>query len=450
MGLGLLLLADYAYRSLDLSAHYTDVGVLPRSVYADVFAEVRVAWSGHLLSGELWFQALLFLVGVGGAVALLLGYRTRAATILSWALLVSLHNRQPLVITGGDMILRLLLFWSIFLPLHAVWSVDGRGRRIDLHQRKSSLASLALLIQIGLIYEFSVIFKLLDPAWIELTAVRQAMEVEGVATSLGRHLLGHPELMRLLTAGTIWIELVLPILVFSPWRTNQIRAAIVPAMWIFHLFGIGGTMNLGLLEYVMALAWVPFLPSIFWDRIAKSSSIRTHCDPREDDMSSRSSSAANFFVAVALYLVVVDNLASLDRAGFRNGVGTAYSLPTRALALSQNWRLWSTPLKNRYYVFPATLRDGTRVDLHSGNELDWRKPLKRSRNNHWWKYQLHISHPRRHELRPAYAQFLIRRWNRAHTEDREVSHLMLVMIDASQGNGPIEDMPRKVLYQTSR
>ena len=68
------------------------------------------------LVNSLTFAALLFLVAAAGAGALLLSYRTRLATLLSWVLLVSVQNRNPLLGQGGDDLLRMLLFWGLFLP----------------------------------------------------------------------------------------------------------------------------------------------------------------------------------------------------------------------------------------------------------------------------------------------------------------------------------------------
>ena len=96
------------------------------------------------------------------------------------------------------------------------------------------------------------------------------------------------------------------------------------------------------------------------------------------------------------------------------------------LALSQEWRLWSTPLRNRYYVFRACLEDESEVDLHTGRELDWDRPRRASRNNHWWKYQLSLGQPARRRLRPAYASYLIRDWNSQHPAARHVASLELV------------------------
>ena len=271
IGLGMLLLADLAYRALDFQAHYTDAGILPRGLYLEIFSDVEIAWSVHLALGSTIYQTLLFLIAAVAALALLLGVHTRAAVGISWLLLVSVHNRQPLVLSGSDMILRLLLFWSFFLPLSHPPGVDRRlTEPMDAPRSRVELsaASVALLVQVALIYVFSVIHKLLNPAWTQLAAIQDSMRVEGVATPLGSGLLAYPALLRVATASTLAIELVLPLLAFVPWATARIRIGVVVAMWAFHLFGIGGVMNLGLFEYVMALAWVPFLPSLFWDRLA--------------------------------------------------------------------------------------------------------------------------------------------------------------------------------------
>ena len=445
IGLAGLLLADLAYRALDFQAHYTDQGVLPRALYLEIFSNVEIAWSLHLILGSATYTALLFLAAALAALALMLGVHARAAAVICWVLLVSLHNRQPLVISGSDLILRLLLFWALFLPLASGSSVDRRatspvGPRIEL-----SPASVALLIQVVLIYVFSGTHKLLDPAWTQLTAGGDAMRVEGVATALGRALLAYPAVLRVATASTLVIEFVLPLLVFIPLATAQVRICVVIAMWAFHLLGIGGTMNLGLFEYVMALAWVPFLPPLFWDRVAPDWDLPRRDAPRTH--SARAHIARSAVVVFALSLAIIDNVASLDRSRFRATPFAMLRIPTRALALSQEWRLWSTPLDNRYYVFRACLWDGSEVDLHTGRDLDWDHPRRASRNNHWWKYQLVLSRPAGQRLRPAYAKVLIREWNSEQAASRHVASLELVKLDASGADEPISKLPRDVLWR---
>src|SRR5688572_18983631 len=104
ISLAVLILVDLYNRSADLTAHYTDLGVLPRSVGTFTLPN---GWhfSLYFLSGTPHGQAGLFLLAALFAVALLMGYRTRLVTAVSWALLVSLHVRNPLVLQGGDMLL---------------------------------------------------------------------------------------------------------------------------------------------------------------------------------------------------------------------------------------------------------------------------------------------------------------------------------------------------------
>jgi hypothetical protein len=448
VGLAGLLLVDLAYRVLDFRAHYTDAGVLPRALYLEAFSDVEIAWSLHLVLGSDVFTALLFLAAAAAALSLLIGLNTRWAAGISWLLLVSLHNRQPLILSGSDMILRLLLFWSLFLPLAGPPSASRRAPESIRGGVELSPASAALLIQVLLIYVFSVIHKLLDPAWIQLAAIEDALRVEGVATSLGRELLAVPELLRVATASTLAIEGALPLLAFVPFSTARIRIGIVFAMWAFHLVGIGGTMNLGLFEYVMAVAWVPFLPPLFWDRVAPG--WRSQCATAEPVRSSRASLATGVLAISALTLVLIDNVVSLDRARYRSTPWMVVRIPTRALALSQEWRLWSTPLRNRYYVFDACLEDGRAVDLHTGDALDWDRPRRTSRNNHWWKYQHMLIQPGRRRLWSGYADYLIRDWNRSHAPGRRVASLKIVKIDASRGGEPISTLPREILWRVGR
>ena len=449
VGLGALLLVDLAYRTLDFRAHYTDAGVLPRALYLKVFSEVEISWSLHLVLGSAPYTAVLFLLAFIAALALMLGRHARAAALVSWVLLVSLHNRQPLVVSGSDMVLRLLLFWSLFLPLGGPPSWDRSLQQGGRPRTLLSLTSAALLIQVILVYAFSCTHKLLDPAWTQLVAIEEAMRVEGVATTLGRELLAYPGLLRVATASTLATELVLPLLAFVPWATARIRVGVVIAMWAFHLLGIGGTMNLGLFEYVMALAWVPFLPSLFWDRVLPRWKVAGPDSPERDGRSIVRVAGESIAV-LALCLIIVDNVVSLDRSRFRSAQGTLLRMSTRALALSQQWRLWSTPLRNRYYVFPACLEDGSEVDLHTGERLDWDRPRRASRNHHWWKYQLSLTRSRWRSLRPAYADLLVREWNAAHAAGRRVTSLELVKIDARRADEKISMLPREVLWRSGR
>jgi len=443
VGLGALLLTDLVYRCLDFRAHYTGLGILPRELHREIFSKAHSAWSLHLLSDAAVFQAGLFALAFAAAVALLVGYRPRGAALLSWILLVSVQNRQPLIAHGGDVVLRLLLFWSIFLPLPPRGFLRAAARESGPARIACCVASAALLIQVALVYAFAAIFKFQDPAWLRLTAIEDAFHVEGVATGLAYALLAWPGWLAALTAATLLVEVGAPLLAFSPWKTGALRIGLVFGMCAFHLLGIGATMRLGLVAYVMCVAWIPFLPPRFWDFALSRARGSTRPVSRLPSPGIVASSAA----ALGLALVVTSDLTSLDPARFRHSGWVWVNGLTRALALSQNWRLWSTPLTNRYYVFPACLEDGSLVDLHTGQTLDWDAPRRRSRNNHWWKYQLRaLGDPRGARLLPAYAAYLTREWNAEHPGNPVVS-LRMFRIEATPPGKSPSMYPRQLLWQ---
>ena len=105
-----LVLFDLLQRSVDLRAHYTDFGVLPTWATKYILSYKPLHWSLHLWSGSWQWQALLFSIAGVAAVCMLCGYRTRWATVITWILFASLHTRHPVVLNGGDHLLRMLLF----------------------------------------------------------------------------------------------------------------------------------------------------------------------------------------------------------------------------------------------------------------------------------------------------------------------------------------------------
>ena len=152
IGLGVSVLADVITRAFDLVGLYTDRGVLPRDLL------LAMDGRGVYLSAHYWAsahpvsQGALFAFTAGCAIALLVGWRTRWVTLLCWYLVASVQVRQPLSYIGGDSILRLLLFWGLFLPLSARFSVDAAQGRV--RPRPDSFISggtVALLLQVCVI-----------------------------------------------------------------------------------------------------------------------------------------------------------------------------------------------------------------------------------------------------------------------------------------------------------
>ncbi|MFO0265010.1 MAG: HTTM domain-containing protein, partial [Planctomycetota bacterium] len=159
--LGLTVLLDVLLRFPDAEAFYSDRGVFTRETSYRFLEQFSLSgwewccWSWNWLSGAVWWQQLLFGLEGLGAIGLLLGWGTRLATVLVWLLVVSKHLRNPLVITSGDMLLKLMLFWSLFLPLDRVWSWSARRRGNtpgNVETWHVSIATAGFIMQVILMY----------------------------------------------------------------------------------------------------------------------------------------------------------------------------------------------------------------------------------------------------------------------------------------------------------
>ena len=271
IGLALVIIADLIIRAESLEAHYTDYGVLPRPALIDRILHPWY-WSVHLLSGQPVVQGILFLFASLVALALLIGYQTKLATIISWALVVSLHNRNPVLIFTGDNILRAVLFWAMFLPLGTCYSVDSalNSSTKKLPQRILSIATLALTLQICFVYIFSVAFKAQNPVWWwpEGSAVYYALSFDYYVTKFGQFLLNFPALLVFFTYVALVVEGIGPLFLFVPFRTGFFRCCTIVAFILLHI-GLELTMNLGLVQVLSIVIWLVFIPSRVWEVAAK-------------------------------------------------------------------------------------------------------------------------------------------------------------------------------------
>ena len=271
--LGLVLILDLLDRMRSLTAHYTDAGVLPRSAVTGQFLDPS-AISLHLISGTFAAQLGLFLLAILFAVGLAIGYRTRLMCFLSWLLLLSLHARNPMIVNAGDDFLRLLLFWSLFVPLGARVSIDSlKAKPVEgANQPIASVGTFALIVQICSVYWFAFAFKQ-HQIWLNGDAVYYALQVDQYAKPFALWLRDFRTLGQLLTFLTLWIEFTAPWFLFFPYRNDQFRLAAVVMMVGLHT-GFYLCFEMGIFPFVFIIAWMVFLPGAVWEFLARRVSRR--------------------------------------------------------------------------------------------------------------------------------------------------------------------------------
>lgn len=274
VALGLVLLVDILHRSRYLVTFYTDDGVLPRALLFEQYP--TTTYSIHAISGEPWVQALLFGCGAAVAVALLVGYRTRTATLLSLVLLVSMQYRNPFLLNGGDRLLHELVFLAAFLPLGTRWSIDSLGDSgsigSDGHESDSgespdgdpmivTPATAAMLGSIVVVFVSNALVKAEGDTWHSGEALHYALRQDHMTVLLGNYAVNFPLFLEI---GTyVWAGLVAgaPLLLLL---TGRLRTAYAVA-FIAAVTGMALSMAVGLFPAVLAGAFLLFLPPRVWD-----------------------------------------------------------------------------------------------------------------------------------------------------------------------------------------
>jgi len=439
IALGLVILVDLAVRGSDFTAMYSDAGFVPVNMVRGLQQAQQEAnhlpsfphWSLHLLSGASAYQAALFAAEAAAALALLVGYHTRLATIASWILVTSLQVRLPVVINAGDTLLRVLLFWSMFLPLGGAWSLDARRKPAARPMRVASIATVALIVQLAIVYWMAGAAKWND-AWLREDALHDIFSFGLYGMPVGAILARHPEITRVLSAAVVWFELLAPFLLFIPWQTAQLRMLAIVAFLLFHV-GIALTVTVGLFSYVAMAAWLALLPSEFWDRQGPGA-------PRSERPESIVSPPsvpvrlarllASACCLAALAVVIYWNATFITKHQLPQPVDRGLKLAAHATMLRQAWAVFGEPPRQDcWYVYQVRLKDGRQLDLLSRKRgAEHNKPALPSQqfaNHRWRKLHWRLRHPSGAAYRQPLAEYICRRWNETHDADEQIVRLDL-------------------------
>lgn len=446
VALGLLLCLDLVLRVRTLRVFYTDAGVLPRGTLHALYPTLS-RLSLHTLSGAVWFEVVLFVLAAGCALALLLGYHSRLALLASFVLLVSLQARNPLVLNGGDSLLRRLLFWGLLLPLGTRWSLDARVRmRNGLSTRVATAASAALLLQVVLVYVVTVLFKHQGTLWGRGLAVRYVFDLREFTVFLGPVLAGHALPLTVVNYGWMALLACAPLLVLT---TERVRAALVGAFALAHL-GLLCTIGVGVFPLVDLVALVPFVPSFVWDAVERRLN-RSGLPAAADALARRLPTPRNvtptlpagtarvasrgLAVVVCLLLVAMCawNAASL---GYVDVGGNEGSVDPQAYG----WNMFApNPVTTEvWYVAPARTSAGERIDAITGEAVSWAPPpsFERQYPTARWRKLLRNAHKRDLVgIQRAYAGSLCTRWNATHADGLEQISIA-VAVQEAQLDGP--------------
>ena len=310
-----------------------------------------------LSSGSTGGLSVLFALGLAASISLTLGYRTRLAGLFCWYFCCMLQLRNPLVLDGGDEFLRLLLFWTPFLPLSARWSLEAKSHPewAKLPSSYRSVATLGIFLQFALLYLFAALLKNGED-WLETgDALYYVLSLEQFSRSFGRALLGYPDLLRPLSFAALGIEFLLPLLLFIPTSVPFARGLFLILAWSLHA-GIALLLDFGIFMLIMMVSLVVFLPSSWLDRFfpcQKSGDATEVTKPPAYCLRKLEKAFAAF---ICFYIVTV-NILSLTMGARLPAWAHAVAMVTYE---HQHWHLFApNPLKeDGWFVLEATDTEG--------------------------------------------------------------------------------------------
>ncbi len=275
VSIAIVLIFDWFYRFLNSFDFYSDLGVLPRGPLIGELANPYF-FSVFNMAGKPVYIYGLLLIGLIFHVGLLIGYRTRLSNILSWVFFVSLSARMPIISHAGDDLMRLALFWMIFLPTNQHFSVDRALTNLNsqttmwFNNNILNVASLAMMLQLIYMYFFTGLLKW-HPVWTtEGSALYLALELEQFLTPFGELLRMLPyEVLQFLTRIVLYSEVIIPLLVFIPFKNHFMRFFSIVTFILFHL-GLFATFKLGNFPWICIAYWMVFVPGHFWNYLLES------------------------------------------------------------------------------------------------------------------------------------------------------------------------------------
>jgi hypothetical protein len=355
---GLLLFNWFWQLFPNLTAFFTDEGILPRREAALLDPD-RVSLLN--LSGDWWLVAIVWSISCVVALALTLGWHTRVMCLLAFLLVSTFSWRDPLILDGSDLVFRFVPLWLAFTPAGDRWSLDARRRSEGSAVHGWALPIRILELQIAWIYLATGLEKLGGIDWMVGTAAYYALQLEHTFARPWAHAVAvDPALSHLISWYTLAVELAFLPLVMIPSRVTRTIGAVAAAA--MHA-GILLLMNVGNFPLVMIAACVLFVPAEWIHRLTRENVSVVSSAPRAHPR------AAALLLPLLAAIVFVTAVPSwLDAIRPRGDIGRTL----RSLSLDQRWDMFSpnSARSDGWLLAPATLADGTRLDLLSQRGAD--------------------------------------------------------------------------------
>lgn len=465
--IALVLMVDLSIRLTDLEAFYTNMGVAPLSMlFENIWNPYYI--SIHTISGLWQVQFVLFVFAFFCAFMLLLGYRTSMFTILSWLMLLSLHNRNCLILQGGDDMLRMVLFWAIFLPWGKRYSSDQLLNNSETDTEPLlHTAGIAYILQLCYLYSGSALLK--GPEWSETyMALYYTYSLDQIVYPITKHIFYYPDILKVLTQIAYYFELLVPVLFFIPVKHGFLRAIAVLMIIFFHLLNCL-TLQVGLFPFIGIATVMGILPTGFMDIFDK---ITLRIKPFIIALYMRTSSSVSYIIAwkepkyiltLFQYRLEMGILIFLTFFTFDWNFSNLETVNSKlsdnlrfigfGLRLDQNWGMFAPGVfkDDGWYVLEGKTKKGVSINIMSPDApLHFRKPeniVYMFKNDRWRKYFENYLSDNNLFARGYFCNYMKRVWNEDHADQQITQLKVIYMGDYTLPDYILAQPEKRVLWE---
>ncbi|MFN6037934.1 MAG: hypothetical protein ACK452_05660, partial [Bacteroidota bacterium] len=367
------------------------------------------------------------------------------------------------------------LFWAIFLPWGARYSVDS----ISNPSSEKSFFGVAvlgyLMLQFSL-YFFSALMKT-SPEWrTEGSALYFALNIDQMTWPVGKWLLGFPGLLKFLSLSTFYIELISPFLLLIPFKSNFFRMIFFILICSLHLC-IASVLYVGLFYLIGVVTVIGLLSGSAMDIMeAKFKSFRRFAFLMFNGFSQLFNSLISFQLKIKinlpaflsyqfklfkngfLYFVICFNLlwciGNLPGANFK--VNQNFHWFAYMFRLDQDWGMFAPEVfkEDGWYIYEAELeknsKDSNRkifIDINrDGKIVDYKKPeniIALFQDDRWRKFgEVWPREP--DKVKKEFCRYLKNKWN-TNNPNRRIANLNIVYMKEITKKNYIPSTPERTV-----
>jgi hypothetical protein len=224
-------------------------------------------WIGVLSpSAPDWAVYVTWAVLLVATACLVIGYRSRIASVLVFIGILSFERRNPFIFNAGDVLVRNLAFYVMLAPTGAALTLGVWRRARDTFwefPKRAPWATRLIQVQLSVVYFATVWAKVRGNDWNDGTAVSFALRLDDLERfHVPAFISTNQVVSNLATFGTLAIELSIAMLVWN----RKARPWVLAAGVAMHL-AIALNIMIGFFTMAMLVAYLSFVPPETTERI---------------------------------------------------------------------------------------------------------------------------------------------------------------------------------------